>query len=85
MSTMIEKLEKYANNLESIVSQRTAELVTEKRKTDALLYRMLPQCVLCAFFYLERQKVKWLHITIRMRCLLMRDFLPKPGSKSLSF
>ena len=43
MSTMIEKLERYANNLEDIVTQRTAELVFEKKKTDALLYQMLPE------------------------------------------
>ena len=43
MSSLIEKLEKYANNLEDIVNQRTAELVVEKKKTDALLCRMLPK------------------------------------------
>ena len=40
---MIQKLEKYANNLEEIVQQRTAELVEEKQKTDTLLCRMLPE------------------------------------------
>jgi len=39
---MIHKLEKYANNLEDIVQQRTAELMSEKQKTDMLLHRMLP-------------------------------------------
>ena len=42
MDSMIQKLEKYADNLEDIVKQRTAELVDEKQKTDVLLYRMLP-------------------------------------------
>ena len=46
MDNMIEKLEKYANNLEDIVAKRTEELVIEKKKTDMLLYRMLPQSVL---------------------------------------
>ena len=40
---MVEKLEKYANNLEEIVEQRTLELMEEKQKTDSLLYRMLPE------------------------------------------
>ena len=40
---MIQKLEKYANNLEEIVEARTEELVEEKKKTDLLLYRMLPK------------------------------------------
>jgi len=39
---MIQKLEKYADNLENIVQQRTAELYDEKQKTDMLLNRMLP-------------------------------------------
>jgi len=45
MDTMIQKLEKYADNLESIVQQRTAELKEEKHKTDMLLCRMLPPYV----------------------------------------
>ena len=31
---MVQKLEKYANNLETIVAERTKELVAEKEKTD---------------------------------------------------
>jgi len=40
---MIAKMEKYTDNLEDIVTERTAQLQDEKRKTEALLYRMLPQ------------------------------------------
>lgn len=39
---MLQKLEKYAENLETLVQQRTAELVDEKQKTDKLLYQLLP-------------------------------------------
>ncbi|ESO05562.1 hypothetical protein HELRODRAFT_77349 [Helobdella robusta] len=42
VDSMLEKLEKYANELERIVEQRTEELVDEKRKTDLLLHSMLP-------------------------------------------
>jgi len=42
MDTMIQKLEKYADNLENIVQQRTTQLMDEKHKTDMLLHRMLP-------------------------------------------
>ena len=48
---MVAKLEKYANNLEDIVEQRTAELVEEKKKTDSLLYRMLPKYFMIYFVY----------------------------------
>ena len=42
VDSMLHKLEKYADNLEGIVEQRTAELMDEKQKTDMLLHRMLP-------------------------------------------
>ncbi len=43
MDNMIQMLEKYANNLEKIVDQRTSELLEEKKKTDHLLHNMLPR------------------------------------------
>jgi uncharacterized protein (DUF4213/DUF364 family) len=42
VETMVQKLEKYADNLEILVKQRTMELEDEKLKTDRLLYRLLP-------------------------------------------
>ena len=45
VDSILKKLEKHAENLESTVSRRTAELEEEKRKTDLLLYRMLPRLV----------------------------------------
>ena len=38
-------MEKYADNLEELVMERTGQLIEEKKKTDALLERMLPRCV----------------------------------------
>ena len=35
-------MEKYAYNLEEIVEDRTMQVVEEKKKTDAILYKMLP-------------------------------------------
>ena len=40
---MLAIMEKYANNLEALVAERTDQLMKEKRKTEALLHRMLPQ------------------------------------------
>ena len=45
MDNMVNMLEKYANNLESLVEERTSQLAEEKRKTDNLLHRMLPAWV----------------------------------------
>ncbi|XP_061188583.1 atrial natriuretic peptide receptor 1-like [Saccostrea echinata] len=45
IDSMITMLEKYANNLEDLVEERTVALNEEKDKTDRLLYRMLPRLV----------------------------------------
>ncbi len=42
MDNMVAMLEKYATNLEDIVAERTKQLIEEKKKTDSLLYQMLP-------------------------------------------
>uniref|UniRef100_T1ITS9 Guanylate cyclase n=1 Tax=Strigamia maritima TaxID=126957 RepID=T1ITS9_STRMM len=43
---MIAMMEKYANNLEALVDEKTDQLIEEKKKTDALLYEMLPRYVI---------------------------------------
>ena len=45
MDNMIAMMEKYSNHLEEIVAERTLQLEEEKKKTETLLYRMLPQWV----------------------------------------
>ena len=45
MDNMIAMLEKYADNLEEIVDERTDQLREEKKKVEALLDRMLPRSV----------------------------------------
>ncbi|XP_076366170.1 guanylate cyclase 32E-like [Tachypleus tridentatus] len=42
---MLVMMEKYANNLEALVDERTDLLIEEKKKTEALLYEMLPRYV----------------------------------------
>ena len=43
MDNMIAMMEKYTDHLEDIVAERTKELQEEKKKTDELLFRMLPK------------------------------------------
>lgn len=40
---MLAIMEKYAYNLEGLVQERTNLLYEEKKKTDMLLYQMLPK------------------------------------------
>jgi hypothetical protein len=39
-------LEKYSNNLEELIRERTEQLDMEKKKTEQLLNRMLPRYVM---------------------------------------
>ncbi|KAH3804795.1 hypothetical protein DPMN_133085 [Dreissena polymorpha] len=45
VDTMFRMLEKYSTDLEELVKDRTLQLEEEKKKTDLLLYRMLPPVV----------------------------------------
>ncbi|XP_033760905.1 retinal guanylyl cyclase 2-like [Pecten maximus] len=45
VDSMFRMLEKYSNDLEDIVKERTVQLEEEKKKTDVLLNRMLPAVV----------------------------------------
>jgi len=38
----MDMMEKYGRNLEENVEERAQQLLEEKRKTDRLLYRLLP-------------------------------------------
>jgi hypothetical protein len=43
IDTLIEKMEEYAQNLETSVDEKTHALIEEKKKTDQLLYSILPR------------------------------------------
>ncbi|XP_077994096.1 atrial natriuretic peptide receptor 2-like [Glandiceps talaboti] len=45
IDNMISMMEKYADHLEDLVEERTRQLADEQKKTDELLYRMLPRPV----------------------------------------
>lgn len=43
LDNLLSRMEQYANNLEELVEQRTAQYLEEKKKTEDLLYSMLPR------------------------------------------
>lgn len=45
MDDLLRRMEYYANNLESLVEEKTEQLNMEKRRTEELLYQVLPRPV----------------------------------------
>ncbi|KAK2147699.1 hypothetical protein LSH36_540g01016 [Paralvinella palmiformis] len=45
MDNLLMRMEQYANNLEHLVADRTAQLIQEQRKTEELLLQILPKSI----------------------------------------
>ncbi|XP_071941648.1 atrial natriuretic peptide receptor 1-like isoform X4 [Antedon mediterranea] len=45
VDTLLKRMDKYASNLESLVEERTLQFHEEKRKSEELLYQILPKSV----------------------------------------
>ncbi|KAF5272832.1 hypothetical protein FQR65_LT00428 [Abscondita terminalis] len=45
LDNLLSRMEQYANNLETLVEERTADYIEEKRKCEKLLYQLLPKTV----------------------------------------
>ena len=55
VDNMLGMMEKYANNLEELVEERTRQFMDEKKKADALLYSMMPEYEQCSEVILRRK------------------------------
>lgn len=60
-------MEQYATNLESLVEERTADYLEQKRRAEDLLYMMLPRLV-------KRSMVRYPPLVIGFRLELTYDF-----------
>lgn len=45
LDNLLLRMEQYANNLETLVEERTADYLEEKRKCEEVLYQLLPKSV----------------------------------------
>lgn len=43
LESMMLRMEEYANSLENLVTERTEDYFAEKKKTEDLLYELLPK------------------------------------------
>ena len=43
LDNLLSRMELYANNLEALVEERTADYLVEKQKCEELLYELLPK------------------------------------------
>lgn len=43
LDNLLNRMEQYANNLEKIVEEKTEQMMEEKRKTEEILYQLLPR------------------------------------------
>lgn len=43
MDDLLRRMEQYATNLEALVEEKTAQLSQEKRRSEELLYQVLPR------------------------------------------
>ena len=53
LDNLLSRMEQYANNLETLVQERTADYLEEKRRCEELLYQLLPKYFFHIIFNLE--------------------------------
>ena len=52
LDNLLNRMEQYANNLETLIGERTQLLLQEQKKTEQLLLQILPRYVKCSFMFL---------------------------------
>ena len=51
LDNLLLRMEQYANNLETLVEERTADYLEQKKRAEDLLYMMLPKYITCFPLY----------------------------------
>ncbi|CAG5131906.1 unnamed protein product, partial [Candidula unifasciata] len=59
LDNLLSRMEQYANNLEALVEERTADYLQQKKKAEDLLYNMLPKKVASQLIRGESVTAEW--------------------------
>ena len=51
LDTLLHRMEQYANNLEGLAEERTNAFLEEKKRSEELLYELLPRYALLSLSY----------------------------------
>jgi len=75
MDNMLHMMEKYANNLEELVEEKTQQYMEEKKKADVLLYSMMPVLVPQNFILIQTTRHQLLRHAVEPRLLSPKKIL----------
>ena len=64
MDNLLSRMEQYANNLESLVEERTADYLEEKKRAEDLLYMMLPKSIASILIKVLMTAEYWFHLQL---------------------
>ena len=62
---LLHRMEQYANNLEGLVEERTNAFLEEKKRSEELLYQVLPRYSLYTQTKKKRPMFKLLYLSIQ--------------------
>lgn len=70
MDDLLRRMEQYANNLEALVEEKTDQLSQEKRRSEELLFQVLPRLIIVILIYFKRVLWLWYYTLIYGRELI---------------
>ena len=66
LESLLVRMEQYANNLENLVEERTEDYFVEKKKTEDLLYELLPKYIFFWFIFWKLKSLSWRSVCNRL-------------------
>ena len=80
MDDLLRRMEQYANNLEALVEEKTEQLSLEKRRSEEVLYQVLPRYAICQSSPWKTVRQLWWIIFLhrQVACQLIAGELVQP-------